>query len=123
MIVFGAAESSTILCLNACTSRIDGFLYDSGRYTTVDVPGASDGFFGTQINGINDENVVVGVYGAGPTLAGMVWTNGRFATLNYPKAGFTELHSINNRGEITGAYSPTPGGQEIHGFLAIPKDR
>ena len=53
----------------------------------------------------------------------MMWMDGRFVALNYPNAGLTELHSINNRGDITGAYSPTPAGQEIHGFIAIPKDR
>ena len=100
-----------------------GFLYEEGgKMTPIFVPGSEAGGFGTQVNGVNDAKKVVGTFTIpSGALAGLVWFRGDYFTLNYPAMPFTELHSINNRGEITGAYATDPFGQFEHGFLAIPK--
>ena len=87
------------------------------------MPGSDAGGFGTQVNGINDSNKVVGTFTTPMgSLSGLVWFRGNYFTLNYPAQPFTELHSINNHGEITGAYSTDPSGNSvIHGFVATPK--
>ena len=120
----GAMACDYITQANAQAPPIThGFLQDGAGRAGIEVPGSAQGFFGTQISGVNNARTVVGVYGAATNLAGMVWMDGRYFTLNYPNKPFTELHSINNRGEITGAYSPLPDASEIHGFIAILKDR
>ena len=103
-----------------------GFLYEDGKMTPIFVPGSDTGGFGTQVNGINNAKKVVGTFTTPSTtgfgsLAGLVWFRGDYSTLNYPDMPFTELHSINNHGAITGAYATDPFGQHIHGFVAIPK--
>ena len=99
-----------------------GFMYDDGRVTPIFVAGSEAGGFGTQVNGINASKRVVGTF-TNPTgaLAGLVWDRGDYFTLNYPGSPFTELHSINARGSITGAYATDPFGQDVHGFIALPK--
>ena len=97
-----------------------GFLYDDGKMTPIFVPGSEAGGFGTQVIGLNNSKKVVGTFTTPMRLlAGLVWYRGDYFTLNYPASLFTELHSINNRGEITGAYATDPFS--IHGFVAIPK--
>jgi hypothetical protein len=102
-----------------------GFVLDDGKFTPVFVSGSDLGGFGTQANGINDQNVVVGTFtdsSATPQLHALVWVDGRSYTLDYPGMTFNnEAHSINNRGDITGAYATIDG--TIHGFVAHPKDR
>ena len=99
-----------------------GFLYDDGKMTSIFVPGSEAGSFGTQINGLNNAKKVVGTFTTpAGSLAGLVWFRGEYFTLNYPKMPFTELHSINNRGEITGAFAADPINGPVHGFVAIPK--
>ena len=100
----------------------NGFVYDNGKTTKIFVPGSGTGGFGTQINGINDSRKMVGTFTVpSGTLAGLVWYKGDYFTLNYPAAPLTELHSINNRGEITGAYVTDLSTGIALGFIAIPK--
>jgi hypothetical protein len=121
----GAAAGDYMTQANAMAPPIThGFIYQEGKYTPVFVPGSDAGGFGTQVNGINDEKVVVGVYsdpqGRGHAL---LWAQGRAFTVDYPGQPFNEAHSINNRGDITGAYINDPHGYPVHGFLAVRKDR
>ena len=101
-------------------------MLDDNKTTPIFVAGSEAGGFGTQVNGINNSKMVVGTFSVstGPltgALAGLVWFRGDYFTLNYPNVPFTELHSINNRGEISGAFITDPIAQTAHGFVAIPK--
>ena len=48
--------------------RFHGFLWDKGRFTTIDVPGAD----ATTVTDINDRGQIVGAYTEGPAGAGPV---------------------------------------------------
>jgi hypothetical protein len=46
-----------------------------------------------------------------------VLTKGVYATVDVPGSFWTEIYSINAKGEIVGAYEDADG---IHGFLGTP---
>jgi hypothetical protein len=99
-----------------------GFLLSGGNATPINVAGADLGGFGTQVNGINNAGTVVGIYSdpSGTSGHGLVWTQATSAnpnTFDVPGSPFTELHVINNLGDITGAYF-TFDGQE-HAIIAF----
>lgn len=101
-----------------------GFVLDGSTYTPIFVKGSEKGGFGTQVSGINDLGLVVGIYSDPSCKAhGLVWGYGLYFQLDYPNQPYSELHSISNRGDITGAYSTSasPGPFTIHGFVAYPK--
>ena len=77
----------------------------------VDPPGA----YYTVLNGINDDQDVVGQYwDQAQTYHAFVRRRGRFATLDVPGAVFTVPAAINRVGQIDGYYSD---GAAVHGFL------
>ena len=96
-----------------------GFLLEGGHFTKIFVPASDQGGYGTQVNGINDFNTLVGVF-SDPTggVHGLLWVHGQYFSLDYPQALFTEAHVINDRGDITGSYTSDPTGATVHGFLA-----
>ena len=96
-----------------------------GVFTTIDVPGADY----TLAQGINNAGTIVGAYVVSvqsvKDLArthGFVLSNGEFTTVDVPddmgKAQFTQIFSINAKGEIVGVYLDAEGVQ--HGFLGTP---
>jgi probable HAF family extracellular repeat protein len=90
-----------------------GFLYSGGRFTTIDVPGAS----GTFARGINDREVIVGGYGNANEIAGngFLLNDGSFSTIDHPNAsGGNFAVGINNSGQIAGDFTNDTGE---HGFL------
>lgn len=105
-----------------------GFLRSSkGVFTTLDFPGADY----TIAEGINNAGTVVGVYVVSVLSNddlntfrghGFVWSNGVFTTVDVPDASghaqYTEINSINAKGEIAGFYYDANGVQ--HGFLGTP---
>lgn len=98
------------------------FILQDGRYTQVDVPGSTDGGFGTQLNGINSLGVAVGVYtDSSGILHGLMWWGGTTFKVDYPGAPFSEIHAINNLGVFTGAYTNDPEGEILYGYIAYPK--
>lgn len=100
-----------------------GFVLDTlGRYTPVYVPGSELGGLGTQVNGVNPRKWAVGTFTSPePALHGLLWIEGQNYTLDFPGSLYSECHSINDSGLITGAYSDDPAGRVTHGFLATPK--
>jgi hypothetical protein len=101
-----------------------GFLYRSGRFTTLDVPHAYYGkpHWGSEAIALNNAGVTVGVYtpSSKNEIQGYVRTAGRFITLIAPGAGtrtgdYTFPEAIANTGAITG-YSLNPG-LVWHGWL------
>ena len=63
----------------------------------------------------------VGVFDVQGTFNAMLWSEGRFYTVNFPGMPYNEMHSINDRGDMTGAFCVTPDGQLLRGYLAFLK--
>jgi hypothetical protein len=71
--------------------------------------------YGTRIFGINASSEMVGSYlNASFYTASFTYSNGVFASLNYPSAIETDVARINNAGQISGSYYD---GHQNHGFL------
>ncbi len=87
---------------------------EAGRFTTVDVPGAT----ATRLFAINDYGVAVGRYeSAGRTHGFVRSATGELATIDFPGAGFTVAGALNNRGDIVGWYTLPVAPAFRHGFL------
>ena len=92
---------------------VHGFVLDRGRYTTIDVPGASR----TIALRINARGQTIGFYldAAGTTRVYLRAANGSLTTLAFPGAVATVPFGINNRGHVVGFYMDA--NQVRHGFL------
>lgn len=98
------------------------FLYNAGRITSIDYPGAHH----TIASGINNLGQVTGSIdpslspapssGCSSTSEAFIWSKGKFKRFQYPGACVTVAKSINDRGQIVGNMSFT-GGYPIYGFL------
>ena len=84
------------------------------------------GVFGTNLDGINDNGVIVGVWVDGNNVShGLVFCDGAFTTVDDPNAGSlsgqgSRLNKINPGGDSVGWYT---GSDNIdHGFLFKPGD-
>lgn len=96
--------------------HLHGLLVSRGVYTTLDVPGTEDG--STLAQGINDAGVIVGFYDTGDgTSHGFVLRHGEYTTVDVPDSFWTEIYSINDKGEIVGAFEDENG---VHGFRGKP---
>jgi probable HAF family extracellular repeat protein len=94
-------------------SVLHGFLYQHGRFATLDVPGA----LGTQARGLNDRRQIVGIFlGDDGATHGSLSQHGHFTTLDVPVPGTTTTTpgGINNYGQIVGSFHDSRGS---HGFL------
>jgi probable HAF family extracellular repeat protein len=79
---------------------VHGYLWDRGRFTTLDVPGAVT----TVAFDINNRVQVVGQYqDTGGRVHGFLWERGRFTIIDAP---LTTTQGINDLGQIVG-YSAT----------------
>ena len=121
---FSISDNGVAACDYATDDHIThGFLLKNGKFEAVDVPGSALGGFGTQINGVNASGMAVGLFSSATGVPHtLVWVSGKVFTLDFPGEPFSELHSINNRGDITGAYVFDPATFFLHGFLAFRKD-
>jgi probable HAF family extracellular repeat protein len=97
-------------------SGTHGFLLNlnTGSFTTLDDPFATQG---TQATSINDNGDIVGVYFDPSGFHGFLYSGGTYTTLNGPSASYTVAYGINNAGQIVGAYA---SGGTGHGFVASP---
>jgi probable HAF family extracellular repeat protein len=92
-----------------------GFLLSGGSYTLIDAPPV--GVVTTELHGINDSGVIVGLT-RNPTtgaVLGLSLTNGVFTTFDLPDSQLTEPLGINSLGVIVGVYIDLAGAQ--HGFV------
>ena len=89
-----------------------GFLYDSGTFVTIDVPGASL----TAPRDINNRDQIMGSYEDNTGRHGFLYDSGLFTTIDVPfqNAEDTIPSGINDHGDIVGFYSD---GNVNHGFL------
>jgi hypothetical protein len=89
-------------------SLTPGFLLDRGRYTTLEVPGAT---VETGAGGINNRGQIVGFTAsdlATETARGFLLAKGArgpFTPISFPGAPSTVALGLNDRGQITGAYN------------------
>src|ERR1035441_164584 len=83
-------------------------------YKTISIPGVP----GAMITDTNSSGVVVGGYFNGATDRGFVYQKGKFQIVQPPGANDSSISSINNKGQLVGAYT-TPGTMYV-GFIATP---
>jgi hypothetical protein len=84
------------------TSTLVGFLRQpSGQFVTIVFPGA----LSTQVYGINDCGIMVGVWGDASTAHGFYGRPGNLHSFDVPGAGATFAQGINNEGRIVGRYA------------------
>jgi probable HAF family extracellular repeat protein len=96
------------------TDNKEGFEYTNGGYQSVSYPGAVS----TEVDGINDNGVMVGYYAYNNfAFYGFATRNGKFVSLTYPGASYTICYGINNAGQIVGE---AVVGSATHGFLTNP---
>jgi probable HAF family extracellular repeat protein len=92
-----------------------GFLYNGGKVTTIDFPGAS----GTFAFGINDKREIIGVYNdAAQHQHAFLLRKGVFTNIDLPGGVLTVPFSINDWSAIAGQFqdgSKAPG----HGYLQL----
>ncbi len=105
-------------CLNfvcpggAANPTNHGFVDNNGVFTTIDYPGAQL----TEVSGINNAGVMVGIYvihDTGPHA--YIYQNGVFSNIDYPNSSFALARSINEQGVVAGLFSDLSGAS--HGFL------
>ena len=90
---------------------IHGFLLDRGRYTTIDVPGASR----TLALRINARGQILGDYeDERGGCHGFLLEEGRFETIDVPGTP-TQAIGLNDRGQVAGTYIDAM--ESFHGFL------
>ncbi|HEX7895340.1 MAG TPA: Ig-like domain-containing protein, partial [Terriglobales bacterium] len=83
------------------------------NYAKIAYPGA----LLTEVNSINNSNVVVGSYlDSSSNSHGFIYRNGKFTAINFPGATDTEVFGINDFGDIVGLYQ-TAGPLNFHGFV------
>ena len=110
LLIAGAASALAVMPAAASAAAWHG------KYTTIDVPGATATF----AISVNDFGVVVGSYTDTQGVShGFIDRRGAFTTLNDPLAGTasgqgTVAFALNNRGIIVGIYADSHG--TTHGF-------
>ncbi len=71
----------------------------------------------TNVNGINNSNVIVGsYYDSQYFVHGFIYSAGKYTPVNFPGAAMTEVLGINDNGDIVGMYQ-TSGTLNFHGFV------
>ncbi|MGH9515163.1 MAG: hypothetical protein ACRD3P_05740 [Terriglobales bacterium] len=71
----------------------------------------------TNVNGINNSNVIVGsYYDSQYFVHGFIYRAGKYTAVNFPGATMTEVLGINDYSDIVGTYQ-MPGALNFHGFL------
>ena len=75
----------------------------------------------TEIFGLNDEGVAVGMYtGAHKQTHGFVYSGGTLKTVDDPNGiGTTLVNGLNNAGDLVGFYTDSKGNTD--GFVAAPR--
>jgi uncharacterized membrane protein len=83
------------------------------NYAPLSYPGARV----TNVNGINNSNVIVGsYYDSQYFVHGFIYRAGKYTAVNFPGATMTEVLGINDYSDIVGTYQ-MPGTLNFHGFL------
>lgn len=79
----------------------------------IDFPGSVV----TNVNGINNANVIVGTYyDSHYCVHGFIYRQGKYTAVNFPGATLTQVLGINDNGDIVGTYQLS-GKLNFHGFV------
>jgi hypothetical protein len=110
--------SPTVAGSFADSTREHGFIYHGGTWAQVDYPGPA-GI--TQVTGISNANVVVGISTSQEPDIPFIYVSGTFKVISVPNASFTLLNGIAPGGMITGTTVPngTNTTKGVHGNLQI----
>jgi probable HAF family extracellular repeat protein len=112
--LLAAVAATLAICaiVSPAHSATVGFIYSSGSYKTLSVPGA----YYTEAFGINNAGQVVGDYqtNSGSPHVGFLYGGGIYTTFNVPGASLTIPWSINNAGQIAGYYA---SAGNTYGFI------
>jgi uncharacterized membrane protein len=105
-------QDATVNPVTGETGPGHGFLWEHGRYTTFDVPGAKE----TAGYEVNNRGQIVGNYAdASGAQHGYVLRGGRVTTIDHPRATQapnltgTKVIGIDDRGRLVGAYGDDAG--------------
>lgn len=83
------------------------------NYAPLSFPGAPV----TNVNAINNSNVVAGYYyDSQYYVHGFIYRSGQYTAVNFPGATMTEVLGINDNSDLVGMYQ-MPGTLNFHGFL------
>jgi uncharacterized membrane protein len=93
---------------------LDAFLYASGVFSLITVPGATNQW--TVASGISNNAQIVGTVET-PADQGFVGANGVFTTFLYPGSSRTDAYGINDRGQVVGIASFSPAANT--GFVYV----
>jgi len=108
-------QSTLVGSYEDSTGLYHGFIFKSGVYTDVMVPGSDE----THINGISNNGMVVGFYHVGATSHGFVFDGkSNYQTFDFPGSSMVEGYDINNNGTIVGVYFDSFSA--MYGFVARP---
>src|SRR5947209_13579427 len=104
LVVFAAVVPSAISQTNVSVTY---------NYAPLSYPGAPV----TNVNGINNSNVIVGsYYDSQYFVHGFIYRAGNYTAINFPGASMTQVLGVNDNGDIVGTYQ-TSGNLNFHGFL------
>jgi probable HAF family extracellular repeat protein len=110
-------QDATVNPVTGETGPTHGFLWEKGRYTKFDVPGAT----ATSPYEINNRGQIVGNYNdRDGAQHGFVLRNGRVTTIDHPRAAQAEnltgtrVNGIDDRGRLVGAWGDENG--QIHAW-------
>jgi hypothetical protein len=87
-----------------------GFIYDHGTFTQLSYPNTPSG---TDGQGINNHNEVVGYWGY---YYSFVYNNGSYTSFGYPGAAVTYGVGVNDSGETSGYYQLVNAGTLLRLF-------
>lgn len=94
----------------------EGFAFRNGNYIPLEVP--RDGSV-TEPQGINDNNVIVGIYlDLTSRYLGFIFTQGHYTSISYPGSTNTFASGINNNGQVVGEFLDQQN--DLHGFVSSP---
>lgn len=113
---FGVIVGSYAIPAEPAGRRVHGFVHAHGVFAPLDVP--FSGAFNTRPRGVNDYGSIVGSYDTVTGRHAFLRSAGGFQRVAIPLAGterFAFACTINNLGQVLGAYRDTTGS--LRGFL------
>jgi hypothetical protein len=105
-------DSGTVAGSFADSAGEHGFVYHGGSWAKIDYPGPAGT---TQVTGISNGNVVVGISTSQEPYIPFIYVNGTFKVISVPNASFTLVNGIALGGMITGTTVPN-GTNTTKGF-------
>jgi hypothetical protein len=113
----GINDSGTVAGSFVDSGGEHGFIYHGGTWAKVDYPGLAGT---TQVTGISNGNVVVGISSSQEPYIPFIYVNGTFKVISVPNASNTLVQGIAPNGTITGTAVPN-GSNNTEGFIGTCK--